>query len=53
MSVIFMVCEVKLIGVRSTLIWSIKGDKSQWGLPHGGVPQIVSPHWLLSPLIGN
>jgi hypothetical protein len=32
-----------LIGVRSTLIWSIIGDQGYGGLSHGGVPQIVSP----------
>ena len=40
------------IGVRSTLIWSIKGGKGYGGLPHTGVPEIVSPPYPLPPLIG-
>jgi hypothetical protein len=35
--------KANLIGVRATLIWSIKGDEGLGGLPHGGVPQIVQP----------
>jgi hypothetical protein len=32
-----------LIGVRSTLILSIEGEKGIGGLPHTGLPEIVQP----------
>jgi hypothetical protein len=38
-----MAWGLKTMGVRSTLIWSIRGAKSLGGLPHTGVPEIVQP----------
>jgi len=40
---------MNLIGVRSTLISSFKGNKGEGGLPHTGVPEIVQPPFAFIP----
>jgi hypothetical protein len=44
-----LIGAVNLIGVRATLISSIRGAKGKGGLPHTGVPEIVQPPFAFSP----